>query len=158
MQVWCSWEQLLRTRRCIDACCCNSRQCAPTPRRSAAISSCCCCCCSCCFCSCSCSYCSRTPPTNPPPCAPGARPKGDTTPLQQRALATDLPPQRLLAVLDHLLCLEAAWHSGGALARTVYSSLYMMQPDRCVCVLSVLVRGVRTLVRRVQLQPACSLT
>lgn len=77
----------------------------------------------------------------------GARPRGDTTPLPQRALNLDLSPQQLLLLMDHLACLEATWHNGGALARTLYSSLYMMQPDRfvlCWCVWGCgLVRCVR---------------
>lgn len=28
------------------------------------------------------------------------------------------------------MCLEATWHNGGSLARTLYSSLYMMQRHR----------------------------
>eukprot|EP00879_Flechtneria_rotunda_P027761 GHRR01029752.1.p1 GENE.GHRR01029752.1~~GHRR01029752.1.p1 ORF type:complete len:153 (+),score=34.41 GHRR01029752.1:416-874(+) len=60
----------------------------------------------------------------------GARPKGDATPLEQRQLQLNLSPAQLLGVMDHLLCLEATWHNGGSLARTVYSSLYMMQPQR----------------------------
>jgi hypothetical protein len=42
----------------------------------------------------------------------------------------ELTQQQLLGVMDHLLCLEATWHNGGALARTLYSSMYMMQPQR----------------------------
>lgn len=60
----------------------------------------------------------------------GARPKGDQTPLADRPLPTKLSPAQLLRLMDHLMCLEATWHNGGALARTLYSSLYMMQPER----------------------------
>ncbi|WIA23577.1 hypothetical protein OEZ85_000294 [Tetradesmus obliquus] len=60
----------------------------------------------------------------------GARPKGDSTPLEQRLMQLELSPQQLLGVMDHLLCLEATWHNGGSLARTLYSSMYMMQPAR----------------------------
>lgn len=40
------------------------------------------------------------------------------------------PPQRL-AVLDKLLMHEASWHTGGTLATTVFSCLYMLKPERC---------------------------
>lgn len=41
-----------------------------------------------------------------------------------------LPPEQLLGVMDHMMCLEATWHNGGSLAKTLYSSLYLMQPER----------------------------
>lgn len=74
----------------------------------------------------------QSPSPHPPPnpLAAGARPKGDQTPLGQRVLLLDLSPPQLLRLMDHLMCLEATWHNGGALARTLYSSLYMMTPDR----------------------------
>lgn len=42
------------------------------------------------------------------------------------------PPPQLLAILDRLLVAEAAWHKGAMLPQTVFSSLYMLRPDRCV--------------------------
>jgi hypothetical protein len=50
--------------------------------------------------------------------------------LEQRPLLLDLSQEQLLGVMDQLLRLEATWHNGGSLATTVYSSLYMMQPER----------------------------
>lgn len=41
-----------------------------------------------------------------------------------------LPPPLLLATMDRLLCLETAWHTGSMLPQTVFTSLYMLQPDR----------------------------
>lgn len=70
------------------------------------------------------------------PLPAGARPKGDPTPLSDRDLPLALSPHDLLALMDHLMGLEATWHNGGALARTLYSSLYMMQlHDRLVLLL-----------------------
>lgn len=43
---------------------------------------------------------------------------------------TSLPPRQLLAVMDRLLTLEATWHSGSLLPQTVFTSLYMLRPDR----------------------------
>ncbi|KAF8061133.1 NAA35 [Scenedesmus sp. PABB004] len=60
----------------------------------------------------------------------GARPKGDARPLAERPLELELAPEALLGVMDGLLAAEATWHCGGAAARTVYSSAYMMQPER----------------------------
>eukprot|EP00775_Hariotina_reticulata_P003404 gene3404-3677_t len=76
---------------------------------------------------------------------PGARPKGDLTPLEQRPLQLELSQEQLLGVMDQLLCLEATWHNGGSLATTVYSSLYMMQPQRVVTngLLSVFCRSLQ---------------
>jgi len=39
--------------------------------------------------------------------------------------------RRLLRVMDHLLAQEATHLSGGGLANTVYSSLFMMHIERC---------------------------
>jgi hypothetical protein len=61
----------------------------------------------------------------------GARPKA-RTPLGERPLPLDLTKAQLVSWMDHLLCLEATWHVGGALAQTVYSSIHMMQIARCV--------------------------
>ena len=47
------------------------------------------------------------------------------------AAPVQLPPPLLLAALDRLLCLEAAWHTGSMLPQTVFTSLYMLHPDRC---------------------------
>lgn len=62
--------------------------------------------------------------------ASGARPKGSTAPLDQRDMQLELTPEQLVGIMDHLLGLEATWHNGGALPCTLYSSIYMMQPDR----------------------------
>jgi hypothetical protein len=43
----------------------------------------------------------------------------------------DLLPRQLLAVMDRLLVLEATWHTGSMLPQTVFTSLYMLQIDRC---------------------------
>lgn len=51
-------------------------------------------------------------------------------PLSERPLTLELSPEQLLSIMDHLLALEASWHSGSPLAQTVYSSLYMMQLPR----------------------------
>ena len=48
------------------------------------------------------------------------------------AAPVQLSPPLLLAVLDKLLCLEATWHTGSMLPQTVFTSLYMLHPDRCV--------------------------
>lgn len=61
----------------------------------------------------------------------GARPKLDRVPLQDRPLKLDMSRTELISWMDHMLCLEATWHVGGALAQTVYSSLHMMQIHRC---------------------------
>jgi hypothetical protein len=42
-----------------------------------------------------------------------------------------LPPRVLLALMDRLLRLEATWHAGSMLPMTVFTSLHMLQPDRC---------------------------
>ncbi len=59
-----------------------------------------------------------------------AGPRTSPLPLEERPLQLDLSPEQLLSVMDHLLCLEAAWHCGSSLAQTIYSSLYMMQIPR----------------------------
>lgn len=43
---------------------------------------------------------------------------------------TTLDGDRIVAVMDRLLCLEAAWHLGHFLPQTVYTCLYMLLPDR----------------------------
>lgn len=50
------------------------------------------------------------------------------------AAPVSLPPRLLLAVMDRLLVLEATWHAGSMLPQTVFTSLYMLQPDRSVVV------------------------
>ena len=50
--------------------------------------------------------------------------------IQQGEAPVDLPPDQLLAVMDHLLALEASWHAGHNLAQTVFVCLYMIQPKR----------------------------
>lgn len=45
---------------------------------------------------------------------------------------TSLDGSRVIAVMDRLLCLEAAWHLGHFLPQSVYTCLYMLLPDRCV--------------------------
>ena len=52
--------------------------------------------------------------------------------IAEGAAPVQLSPPLLLAVLDKLLCLEAAWHTGSMLPQTVFTSLYMLHPDRCV--------------------------
>lgn len=47
------------------------------------------------------------------------------------AAPVDLAPARALAVMDRLLCLDATWHAGSMLTQTVFTSLYMLQPERC---------------------------
>lgn len=42
----------------------------------------------------------------------------------------ELSSGQLLAVIDHLMCLEATWHTGASAAQTIYASLYMLAPDR----------------------------
>jgi len=63
----------------------------------------------------------------------GARPQVARVALAERPLPLDLSKAQLLSWMDHLLCLEATWHVGGALAQTVYSSTHMMQLSRCGC-------------------------
>lgn len=41
-----------------------------------------------------------------------------------------LDGSRVVAVMDRLLCLEAAWHLGHFLPQSVYTCLYMLLPDR----------------------------
>jgi hypothetical protein len=41
-----------------------------------------------------------------------------------------LPPRSLAALMDRLLCMEVAWHAGGLLPTTVFSSLYMLRTMR----------------------------
>ncbi len=48
------------------------------------------------------------------------------------AAPVSLPPRLLLAVMDRLLVLEATWHAGSMLPQTIFTSLYMLQPDRFV--------------------------
>ncbi|KAK4265252.1 hypothetical protein QN277_026329 [Acacia crassicarpa] len=36
----------------------------------------------------------------------------------------------IIDIMDHLLACEATWHKGHSLAQTVYSCLYLLQPDR----------------------------
>lgn len=43
----------------------------------------------------------------------------------------DLSAQQLLGLMDRLMVLEAAWHHGALLPQTVFTSLYMLQIDRC---------------------------
>jgi Mak10 subunit, NatC N(alpha)-terminal acetyltransferase len=38
---------------------------------------------------------------------------------------------QVLAVMDCLTALEAAWHAGHFLPQSVYTCLYMLLPDRC---------------------------
>ncbi|KAG1672997.1 hypothetical protein FOA52_005927 [Chlamydomonas sp. UWO 241] len=44
--------------------------------------------------------------------------------------AVDTPTR--LAIINRLLQHEATWHTGGALATTVFSCLYLLKPDRIV--------------------------
>lgn len=41
-----------------------------------------------------------------------------------------LDVQRIIDIMDHLLSCEATWHKGGSLAQTVFSSIYLMRPER----------------------------
>ncbi len=43
----------------------------------------------------------------------------------------DLSAPQLLGLMDQLMVMEAAWHCGAMLPQTVYTSLYMLQIDRC---------------------------
>ena len=43
----------------------------------------------------------------------------------------DLSAPQLLNLMDQLMVMEAAWHGGGMLPQTVFTSLYMLQTDRC---------------------------
>ena len=43
----------------------------------------------------------------------------------------ELPPAQLLALLDRLLAMEATWHTGAMLPLSVFTSLYMLDVDRC---------------------------
>jgi hypothetical protein len=43
----------------------------------------------------------------------------------------ELPPAQLLALLDRLLAMEATWHAGAMLPLSVFTSLYMLDVDRC---------------------------
>ncbi len=53
-----------------------------------------------------------------------------------RVLPDLVPASRLrsadaLAVADRLFAAEATWHQGNNLAQTVFTCLYLLQPDRC---------------------------
>ena len=51
-----------------------------------------------------------------------------------RASVGHRPPSsclQMLAVMDRLMALEAAWHAGHFLPQSVYTCLYMLLPDRC---------------------------
>ncbi|GFP96306.1 N-alpha-acetyltransferase 35 natc auxiliary subunit [Phtheirospermum japonicum] len=38
--------------------------------------------------------------------------------------------QRVIDIMDHLLACEATWHTGGSLAQTVFSCIYLLRPER----------------------------
>lgn len=42
-----------------------------------------------------------------------------------------LSDAQVLAMMDRLAALEAAWHAGHFLPQSVYTCLYMLLPDRC---------------------------
>ena len=43
-----------------------------------------------------------------------------------------IPLPQMLGVMDRLAVMEASWHSGGSLAQTTFSCLYLLQLDRWV--------------------------
>lgn len=45
--------------------------------------------------------------------------------------ACSLSSADALAVADRLFATEATWHQGLPLAQTVFTCLYMLQPERC---------------------------
>lgn len=56
--------------------------------------------------------------------------------MLHRVLPDLVPADRLrsadaLAVADRLFATEATWHQGNNLAQTVFTCLYLLQPDRC---------------------------
>ena len=63
------------------------------------------------------------------------------------APAENLSPGQRLAIVDRLFEMEATWLSGGSLAQTVFSCLYLLRPDRCGVCACVHVRT--TLLQRV---------
>jgi len=42
----------------------------------------------------------------------------------------DLEPVTLLAVMDRLMAMEATWHLGSLLPQTIFTCLYLLEPDR----------------------------
>lgn len=46
------------------------------------------------------------------------------------AAPADLPLRTQLAVLDRLFCMEATWQTGIMLSQTVFTSLYVLEPER----------------------------
>ncbi|KAK9803567.1 hypothetical protein WJX72_000681 [[Myrmecia] bisecta] len=50
--------------------------------------------------------------------------------IAEGAAPVDLTSGQLLAVMDQLMALEAMWHTGHSLAQTVFTSLYMLRPER----------------------------
>eukprot|EP00955_Chlamydomonas_euryale_P084960 364034-Chlamydomonas_euryale.AAC.1 len=48
------------------------------------------------------------------------------------AAPTELNARERLAVVDRLMQMEMTWHTGGSLANTVFSCLYMLKPERWV--------------------------
>ncbi len=59
-----------------------------------------------------------------------AQPKTIDELLEAGMAPTDLSPKQRLAVMERLLEMEATWQTGGSLAQTVFSCLYMLKPDR----------------------------
>ena len=59
-----------------------------------------------------------------------ATPKTVEALIEEGAAPLPLSSNQCLAVMDQLLAMEATWHSGGSLAQTVYSCLYMLRPER----------------------------
>ncbi|KAG2496391.1 hypothetical protein HYH03_005618 [Edaphochlamys debaryana] len=59
-----------------------------------------------------------------------ARPSLDALLADPKSFPLDLSGSQLLAVLDGLIAMEAAWHSGGSPMQTVYACLYMLQINR----------------------------
>ena len=55
---------------------------------------------------------------------------GRSVPMEETAPLV-LSPAAQLAVADRLLALEATWHGGHTLAQTVFTCLYLLNPDRC---------------------------
>jgi N-alpha-acetyltransferase 35, NatC auxiliary subunit len=58
---------------------------------------------------------------------------GDSRSAAQRIAAgeapTDLSPEAMQTVLDRLLAMEATWHTGSMLPQTVFTSLYLLDPE-----------------------------
>lgn len=65
----------------------------------------------------------------------------------EAAPACTLSSADALAVADRLFATEATWHQGYPLAQTLFTCLYVLQPERCES--HVLTALMRVLLRRV---------